>query len=80
MKSRAGAARFAAAIGYLHLFVTRTAPGMIAAQLSDTFGLNATVASFAGVFYYGYSRASLVAGWAHSFRKRCCRSPAKSSP
>ena len=41
----------------------RSAPAVMMPQLSDAFGLSATaVASMAGIFYYGYSPFSLVAG------------------
>ena len=41
----------------------RSAPAVMMPQLSDAFGLTATaVASMAGIFYYGYSPFSLVAG------------------
>jgi len=41
----------------------RSAPGVMMPQLSEAFGLTAMgVASIAGLFYYGYSPFSLVAG------------------
>src|SRR4029453_1045394 len=41
----------------------RSAPAVMMPQLSDAFGMSATaVASLVGLFYYGYSPFSLVAG------------------
>jgi len=51
------------AIYYFYQYMLRSAPAVMMPQLSDAFGLTATaVASMAGVFYYGYSPFSLVAG------------------
>jgi MFS family permease len=51
------------AIYYFYQYVLRSAPAVMMPQLSDAFGLTATgVASMAGLFYYGYSPFSLVAG------------------
>ena len=66
MRSRAGAAWtawFLAAFFYFYQYALRTAPGVMMPQLSEAFGLTAiAVASLSGVFYYGYSPFSLVAG------------------
>jgi len=44
-------------------YVLRSAPAVMMPQLSDAFGLTAVgVASMLGLFYYGYSPFSLVAG------------------
>jgi len=51
------------AVYYFYQYVLRSAPAVMMPQLSDAFGLTATgVASMAGLFYYGYSPFSLVAG------------------
>ena len=48
---------------YFYQYMLRSAPAVMMPQLSDAFGLTATaVASMAGIFYYGYSPFSLVAG------------------
>jgi MFS family permease len=48
---------------YFYQYMLRSAPAVMMPQLSDAFGMSATaVASMAGVFYYGYSPFSLVAG------------------
>jgi fucose permease len=65
MNSCAAPAWLLATIVCLRQFVTRTAPGVMIAQLSEAFGLSTVaVASIASVFYYGYSRLSLVTGLA----------------
>jgi MFS family permease len=52
-----------AAVYYFYQYVLRSAPGVMMPQLSEAFGLSALgVASMVGVFYYGYSPFSLVAG------------------
>jgi len=52
-----------AAAYYFYQYVLRSAPAVMMPQLSEAFGLTATgVASLAGLFYYGYSPFSLVAG------------------
>src|SRR5215211_3749896 len=52
-----------AAVFYFYQYVARSAPAVMMPQLSDAFGLSALgVASIVGVFYYGYSLFSLVAG------------------
>jgi MFS family permease len=51
------------AVYYFYQYVLRSAPAVMMPQLSAAFGLSATgVASMAGLFYYGYSPFSLVAG------------------
>jgi len=66
MKSAAGTATLAwlmAAIYYFYQYALRSAPAVMMPELSAAFGLTATgVASLAGLFYYGYSPFSLVAG------------------
>jgi MFS family permease len=66
MRSRANAAWtawFLAAFFYFYQYALRTAPGVMMPQLSEAFGLTAiAIASLSGVFYYGYSPFSLVAG------------------
>lgn len=52
-----------AAIYYFYQYIMRSSPSVMMNQLSETFGLSALgVASIAGLFYYGYSPFSLVAG------------------
>jgi MFS family permease len=66
MKSAARTATLAwlmAAIYYFYQYALRSAPAVMMPELSAAFGLTATgVASLAGLFYYGYSPFSLVAG------------------
>jgi MFS family permease len=51
------------AVYYFYQYVLRSAPAVMMPELSEAFGLTATgVASLAGLFYYGYSPFSLVAG------------------
>jgi MFS family permease len=51
------------AVYYFYQYTLRSAPAVMMPQLSDAFGLTAMgVASLAGLFYYGYSPFSLVAG------------------
>ena len=51
------------AVYYFYQYVLRSAPAVMMPQLSDAFGVTAVgVASIAGLFYYGYSPFSLVAG------------------
>ena len=48
---------------YFYQYTLRSAPAVMMPQLSEAFGLTAMgVASLAGLFYYGYSPFSLVAG------------------
>jgi MFS family permease len=59
----AGAAWLLAATFYFYQYSLRSAPAVMLPQLSEAFSLPAAaVASLAGVFYYGYSAFSLVAG------------------
>ena len=51
------------AIYYFYQYMLRSAPSVMLPQLSQAFGLSALgVASLVGLFYYGYSPFSLVAG------------------
>src|SRR5262252_7365139 len=51
------------AVYYFYQYTMRSAPAVMMPQLSAAFGLGAAgVASMAGLFYYGYSPFSLVAG------------------
>src|SRR6266403_234812 len=51
------------AVFYFYQYAMRSAPAVMMPQLSDAFGLSAmAVASIVGLFYYGYSPFSLVAG------------------
>jgi MFS family permease len=51
------------AVYYFYQYTLRSAPAVMMPQLSDAYGLTATgVASMVGLFYYGYSPFSLVAG------------------
>ena len=51
------------AVYYFYQYTLRSAPAVMIPQLSDAFGLTAAgVAGMAGLFYYGYSPFSLVAG------------------
>src|SRR5512132_717151 len=51
------------AVYYFYQYALRSAPSVMIPQLSDAFGLTALgVASMVGLFYYGYSPFSLVAG------------------
>lgn len=52
-----------AATFYFYQYVLRSSPAVMMPQLSEAFGLSAVgVASILGLFYYGYSPFSLVAG------------------
>lgn len=51
------------ALYYFYQYALRSAPSVMMPQLSEAFGLSAMgVAAMAGLFYYGYSPFSLVAG------------------
>ena len=51
------------AVYYFYQYMLRSAPAVMMPQLSEAFGLSAMgVASMVGLFYYGYSPFSLVAG------------------
>ena len=59
----AWAAWFLAALYYFYQYALRSAPAVMMPQLSEAFGLTAVgFAALVGVFYYGYSPFSLVAG------------------
>lgn len=52
-----------AAVYFFYQYVLRSSPSVMIPQLSEAFGMNALgVASIVGLFYYGYSVFSLVAG------------------
>jgi len=52
-----------AAVFYFYQYALRSAPAVMMPQLSEAFGLSAmAVGSLVGLFYYGYSPFSLVAG------------------
>jgi MFS family permease len=52
-----------AAVYYFFQYVLRSAPSVMMPQLSTAFGMSVVgVASIVGLFYYGYSPFSLVAG------------------
>ena len=51
------------AVYYFYQYTLRSAPAVMMPQLSEAFSLDALgVASMVGLFYYGYSPFSLVAG------------------
>jgi MFS family permease len=51
------------AIFYFYQYALRSAPSVMVPQLTEAFGLSALgMASLSGLFYYGYSPFSLVAG------------------
>lgn len=53
------------AIYYFYQYIMRSSPGVMMNELTEGFGLSALgVASMVGLFYYGYSPFSLVAGTA----------------
>ncbi len=61
--SVAAIAWVAAAVFFFYQYVLRSAPAVMLPQLSEAFGLSAMgVGSLVGLFYYGYSPFSLVAG------------------
>ena len=66
MSKRAGAAGAAwllAAVYYFYQYSLRSAPSVMLPQLGDAFQVSTLgVASLVGLFYYGYSPFSLVAG------------------
>jgi MFS family permease len=52
-----------AAVYYFYQYALRSAPAVMMPELSEAFGMSALgVASILGLFYYGYSPFSLVAG------------------
>src|SRR5688572_32116696 len=51
------------AVYYFYQYTLRSAPAVMMPELAEAFGTTAMgVASMAGLFYYGYSPFSLVAG------------------
>jgi len=61
--SAAGVAWLLAAIYYFYQYSLRSAPSVMLPQLGDAFQLSTLgMASLVGLFYYGYSPFSLVAG------------------
>lgn len=53
------------AVYYFYQYALRSAPSVMMPQLSEAFGVNALgVSAIVGMFYYGYSPFSLVAGTA----------------
>jgi MFS family permease len=63
MGTTAAVAWLVTAVYYFYQYALRSAPAVMMPQLSEAFGLSAAgVASLAGLFYYGYSPFSLVAG------------------
>lgn len=59
----AGVAWLLVAVYYFYQYALRSAPSVMMPQLSEALGLSALgVASVVGLFYYGYSPFSLVAG------------------
>jgi MFS family permease len=51
------------AVFYFYQYAMRSAPAVMMPELAEAFGITAiAVASIAGLFYYGYSPFSLVAG------------------
>src|SRR3954449_2819064 len=61
--STAAGAWLVTALYYFYQYALRSAPAVMMPQLADAFGVTAMgVASMAGLFYYGYSPFSLVAG------------------
>jgi MFS family permease len=51
------------AVYYFYQYALRSAPSVMMPQLSEAFGVNALgVSAIVGMFYYGYSPFSLVAG------------------
>lgn len=62
-KKVAAVAWLVAAVYYFYQYALRSAPAVMMPQLSEAFGISALgVASIAGLFYYGYSPFSLIAG------------------
>ena len=61
--SAAAIAWLITAVYYFYQYTLRSAPAVMMPELSTAFGLSsAAVASLVGLFYYGYSPFSLVAG------------------
>jgi MFS family permease len=60
---QAAVAWLIAAVFYFYQYVLRSAPSVMMPELAQSFGLSTLgLASLVGVFYYGYSPFSLVAG------------------
>jgi MFS family permease len=58
-----GVAWLVTAVYYFYQYTLRSAPAVMMPELSQAFGISAAaVASLVGLFYYGYSPFSLVAG------------------
>jgi MFS family permease len=63
MRKAAAVAWLVTAVYYFYQYTLRSAPAVMMPQLSEAFGLSAMgVASLVGLFYWGYSPFSLVAG------------------
>jgi sugar phosphate permease len=63
LKKAAAVAWLVTAVYYFYQYTLRSAPAVMMPQLSAAFGLSTMgVASLVGLFYYGYSPFSLVAG------------------
>jgi len=63
MTSLALVAWLVASVFYFYQYILRSAPSVMVPQLSDAFGLSAGgLAALVGIFYYGYSPFSLIAG------------------
>ena len=51
------------ALYYFYQYALRSAPSVMMPQLTEAFGVNALgVSTIVGMFYYGYSPFSLIAG------------------
>src|SRR6476659_9575724 len=51
------------AVYYFYQYALRSAPSVMMPELTETFGVNALgVSAIVGMFYYGYSPFSLIAG------------------
>src|SRR6201989_799168 len=51
------------AVYYFYQYALRSAPSVMMPQLTDAFAVNALgVSAIVGMFYYGYSPFSLIAG------------------
>lgn len=68
-ETKAGASRaitiawLVTSVYYFYQYTLRSAPAVMMPQLSEAFGMGtAAIASLVGLFYYGYSPFSLVAG------------------
>jgi hypothetical protein len=65
IRAVAGAALLIAVLYYFCQYALRSAPAVMMPQLSDAYDLSVvSVASLAGLFYYGYALFSLFAGTA----------------